>query len=429
MLDLHDFPIIKTAFSINSKTTPKVLFSYPLLNSVQLLLSYLVLISAVALSACSHGNQNYLKSGAADYSHYPDGGGLFVTTAFGPDKRLWRIVPEKKHVYVDYSTDLGKTFSAPVLINKESQPIKASGENRPGIVVDRSGRITIVYAAEGAQPVTLYYSVSADNGQSFSTPSPLSDKATEANSFQGRLVLNPSGQPYVFWHDERDRTDWKQPGNSIYYTRMNDQNGLNSVARKLSDNLCECCHIAVAFDNDSQAVLFARFIYPGGIRDHGLIKVLADGKEPYTSRVTFDQWNIEACPEHGPAISISDGGQYHIAWFTQGSVRQGLFYANSSDKGQHFSNPLPFGNPEKLPSHPDIMAQDKHIALTWTEFDGVKTQLMVMQSNDGGQTWPQAKSIAEATAETDFPFLLSINQGIFVSWNTKAEGYRLIPLK
>jgi hypothetical protein len=399
------------------------------MSSGQLLLSYLLLISAVALSACSHGNQDYLKSGATDYRHYPEGGGLFVTSAFGPDKRLWRIVPEKKHVYVDYSTDLGKTFSAPVPINKDSQLIKASGENRPGIAVDRFGRIYVVYAAEGTQPVTLYFSISTDNGQSFSTPLALSDKATEANSFQGRLVLNPSGQPYVFWHDERDRTDWRQPGNTIYYTIINGQSGLNLVAQKLSDNLCECCHIAAAFDRDDQVVLFARFIYSGGIRDHGLIRISADGKEPYTSRVTFDQWSIEACPEHGPAISISDDGRYHIAWFTQGSVRQGLFYAYSSDQGQHFSNPLPFGNPEKLPSHPDIMARGKYIILTWTEFDGVKTQLMVMQSNDGGQVWSQPKSIAEATSETDFPFLLSNNQGVFVSWNSKTEGYRLIPLK
>jgi hypothetical protein len=269
--------------------------------------------------------------------------------------------------------------------------------------------------------------VSADNGQSFSTPAPLSDKAAEANSFQGRLALNPSGQAYVFWHDERNRTDWRQPGNAIYYTTIDGQSGL-TVAQKLSDTLCDCCRIAAAFDSDKQPVLLARFIYSGGIRDHGLIKTQANSKEPLSWRVTYDQWGIEACPEHGPAISISDDGRYHIAWFTQGSVRQGLFYAYSSDRGRHFSNPLSFGNPEKLPSHPDIMAQGKHIILTWTEFDGVKTQLMIMQSNDGGQTWSQTRSIAEATAETDYPLLLGNGQEIFVSWNSKTKGYQLIPL-
>ena len=435
MINFSDFPVTKKTVRIGNKTNEKGFFgrlcghnfSRSLAHWATEVAPTLLLISALALSACSHGNQDHLKAGTADYSHYPAGGGLFVSATFGPDGRLWRVVPEKQHVYVDYSTDLGKTFSAPVLINTKAQRIKVSGENRPGIAVDPSGRITILYAAEGVQPVAIYFSVSTDNGRNFSTPSPLSDKAAEANSFQGRLALSPSGQTYVFWHDERDRTDWRQLGNAIYYTTIDDRSALNFSARKLSDSVCDCCRVAVAFDADALPVLFTRFIYPGGIRDHGLIKIQADDKEPLAWRVTFDDWNIEACPDHGPAIAISDNN-YHIAWFTQGTKRQGLFYAYSSDRGQHFSPPLSFGNPDKLPRHPDIMAKSKHIMLTWIEFDGSKTQLLLMQSNDGGRTWLPAKTIAESTAEVDYPFLLSKNNDVFVSWNSKNEGYRLIPL-
>ena len=418
MIDLPNFPATKVAVHFHSGTSEKRFLG-------RLLLTQLLLISALALSACSQVNHDHLKAGTSGYSHYP-AGGLFVSAAFGPDGRLWRVVPEKQHVYVDYSTDLGKTFSVPVAVNTEDQRIKVSGENRPGIAVDRSGRIYVVYPAESNQPVTVFFSMSADNGHSFSTPSPLSGATSEANSFQGRLALNPSGQAYVFWHDERSRTDWRQLGNAIYYSTI-DNRGTPTAARQLSDTLCDCCRIAAAFDGGGQPVLFARFIYPGGIRDHGLIKVPAEGNKPIAWRVTFDQWNIEACPDHGPAIAISDN-TYHIAWFTQGNARQGLFYAYSTDQGQHFSNPLPFGAAGKLPSHPDVMAKGKHITLTWTEFDGSKSQLMVMQSHDGAQTWLPAKSVAESTAEIDFPFLLSKNGDIFVSWNSKNEGYRLIPV-
>lgn len=400
---------------MNSETTAKGFFKF---------LGYLLLISTMAFSTTSHSD--HPTAGTTDYKHYPHGGGLFVTATFGPDGRLWRIVPEKWHVYVDYSTDLGKTFSTPVRINSESQRVKASGENRPGIAVDGSGRIYVIYAAEGTQPVAQYFSVSTNNGRNFSTPRPLSNKASEANSSLGHLVLSPAGKVYIFWLDERDRTDWRKPGNAMYFTTIVGQGDVDFINQKLSDNLCECCRIAAALDNESQPVLLARFIYPGDIRDHGLLRVRADGKSPLSWRVTFDQWKIKGCPEHGPAISISNDGRYHIAWFTQGSVRQGLFYAYSSDQGQHFSNPLPFGDPEKLPGHPDIMAQGKSIILTWTEFDGDKTHLLIKQSNDGGQTWSPARSIAESKASTDSPFLLAGTQGIFVSWNSEKEGYRLI---
>ena len=387
----------------------------------------LLLVSALALTACSQAHQVLHQSGTSDYRHYPEGGGLFVSAAFGPDGRLWRIVPEKHHVYVDYSTDLGKSFSSPVEVNKESQSIKVSGENRPGIVVDRSGRVMVIYAAESNQPVVLYYSISTDNGNSFSTPSPLSDTASEANNFQGRLVLNSFGHAFAFWHDERDRTDWQQLGNSIYYTEIPDRSDLHAAARKLSDTVCDCCRLGAAFDGNGRPVVLARFIYPGGIRDHGLLRALKDG-EPVSRRVTFDNWAIEACPEHGPSIAISDENRYHIAWFTQGAARKGLFYAYSLDQGEHFSDPLPIGNSERLPNHPDVIAQGEHVVLAWTEFDGLKTHLIVLQSNDGGENWSKPQSLAEIAAEADFPFLLSKNRDIFVSWNSKSEGYRLIPL-
>ncbi|MEK7842910.1 MAG: sialidase family protein, partial [Pseudomonadota bacterium] len=177
MMAWPDYSIAEKTTCINNKKTAKGFFACLSLSSGQLL-SYLMLLGAMAFSTASYGY--HPKAGTTDYTHYPQGGGLFVTAAFGPDDRLWRVVPEKWHVYVDYSTDLGKTFSAPVRINRESQRIKVSGENRPGIAVDRSGRVSVIYAAEGTQPIALYFSASSDNGRSFSTPKPLSDKASEA---------------------------------------------------------------------------------------------------------------------------------------------------------------------------------------------------------------------------------------------------------
>ena len=390
--------------------------------------SLLAGLAVSLLNACSHSNQLGLGTGTANYSHYPDGGGLFVSAAFAPDGRLWRVVPEKHYVYVDVSTDLGKTFTAPILINNESQQIKVSGENRQSIVVDHSGHIYVIYGAESTQPTAIFYSVSKDNGRSFSAPAPLSDKAADANTFQGRFGMDRTGNVQVFWHDERNRTDWRQSGNAIYYTTIDSNTGLPASAQKLSDTLCDCCRIANAFNKDNQAVLFTRFIYPVGIRDHGMLRVQPN-KAPLTWRVTFDEWTIEGCPEHGPAIAISDDGKYHITWFTQGKVRQGLFYATSDDEGQHFSKPIAFGELKNLPSHPDILAQGKHIILTWTEFDGKQTQLFVMHSKDGGETWLPPNAVAKLSADADFPFLLSNKQGVFVSWNSRTEGYQLIPLK
>lgn len=366
----------------------------------------------------------------ADHDHAPDLKGTFYSAArFGPDGRLWRVVPDKWHVYVDYSTDAGKTFSKPVRINSESQRIKTSSENRPDIIITQSGQIVIVYTAEGDQPATLYHSISTSHGHHFSAPAPVSSKATEANSSRGRLVLSPSGIYHIFWLDERDRTHWQQAGNAVYYTNSSEYNNTSGFTNhKLTDSTCECCRIDAAIDDKGQPALLTRFIYPGNIRDHSLLAIPPGNAPPLTWRATFDQWKIEGCPEHGPAISISKAGIWHITWFTQGEVRQGLFYARSSDHGKNFPTPVPLGNPDRLPSHPDVIAWEKQVVLAWTEYDGNKTQLMVRQSLDEGSTWLPDRAIAESSSRTDSPYLLSNPQGVFVSWNSKNEGYRLIPL-
>lgn len=390
-------------------------------RSRQWRLSILLLLAAAGLSAC-------LKPGAGlqGSDHRPRG--LYVAAAFGPDGKLWRATPDKQHVYVDYSSDQGKTFSAPITVNPDSQRIKASSENRPGIAVDSANRIYVIYPAEGdKQPTEVYFSVSAD-GKHFSPPAAVSDKADEANAFQGSLALSPKDSAYVFWHDERHRVDWKQAGNAIYYTLLEGTTHSAAASRKAADVLCECCKIAAAFDPEGQPVLLARFIYPGGIRDHGLIKPLDGGNEWTSRRVTFDDWRIEACPEHGPALAISTNGDYHIAWFTQGSVHQGLFYAHSSDRGLHFSDPMPFGAPGKLAGHPAIIAVNQRLVLAWKEFDGVKSRVFIMRSQDGGKHWSPVEAVAETSSEADVPLLIQHGQTVFLSWNTGDEGYRLISI-
>lgn len=350
---------------------------------------------------------------------------LPVSATFGPDRRLWRIVPTADRVYVDFSGDYGKTFNPPVAVNPERIPIRSQSEYRPQIAVDPVGRIYVAYPASSLQPWTTYVSVSEDQGRHFSAPKPLSDKARIANSFQAVLAIGPKGDLHAFWHDEREGVD-EARGNDIFHTVLDAKGTPLQSDEKIADDVCSCCRLAVDFDADGRPVLITRFIYPGNVRDHGLLKPGDDHSEWVATRVTDDGWKIEACPVHGPALSIGRDGRYHIAWFTQGSKRQGLFYAQSDDRGRRFSEPMALGNPDRLPGHPDVLTMGNRVVVTWNEFDGRKNRTMVKQSRDGGKTWSEAVTTVESNAEVDFPFLLTDGQAIFLSWNSQDKGYRLI---
>jgi len=373
---------------------------------------WLPLIAFLSLSNDCAADHN---AGSGSLEH-----GSVISAAFGSDGRLWRVIAGGEKVYVDHSSDLGKNFSPPVLVNAQSQRIKASSENRPAIAADGRGRVYVIYPAEGEQPVAVYASISVDGGKSFSAPKPVSARAEKAYSLNGALKLSSSGKAYVFWLDERDREDRRKPGNTLYYAILDGQwrNG------EIVDDLCECCRLAVDFDTDGSPVLLTRFIYPGGIRDHGLVR-MTEGAWA-SRRVTFDDWHLEGCPDHGPSLSIGPDGVRHFAWFTQGTVRQGLFYAHS-DQGD-FSPPMAFGDSRKMPGHAAVLSQGSHIFLSWKEFDGGAMHIMLKQSRDGGNTWTPAASLAKSSEGNDYPLLLSNGRTVFLSWHDQAAGYRLIPL-
>ncbi len=145
-------------------------------------------------------------------------------------------------------------------------------------------------------------------------------------------------------------------------------------------------------------------------------------------RVSTDDWQIDACPHHGPSLSIS-AGTYHVTWYTNGKVRKGLFYARSQDQGRTFSDPLPIGRPDRGASRPYVIAGPAGTEMVWKEFDGEKTTVNLMTSHDDGLTWSKPLEIAATSDTSDHPLLVSDGRRVFLSWMTKADGYQFKPIE
>src|SRR5262249_48041969 len=128
-------------------------------------------------------------------------------------------------------------------------------------------------------------------------------------------------------------------------------------------------------------------IFSKATPDHALL-VFADANTPGSPRrVSVDNWQIEACPHHGPSLAVAQPDIIHAAWFTAGKVRQGLFYARSLDDGAHFTAPMPVGDPARRPAWPYLLASGHTVRLVWKEFDGEVTVVKQMTSIDDGASW------------------------------------------
>jgi len=357
-----------------------------------------------------------------------------VTPAFAPDGALWLAWAAGGLVSVARSSDLGRSFAPPVALNANPLDLDWGPDARPKIVVGRDGRISVAFARFRDQRFNgeVFYSRSSDGGRTFAKPLPITPNV-ESQRFEA-LALDADGSVFAAWLDKRNRVpaaarNEKYPGAALAFAWSSDHGAGVSDTRIAHDNTCECCRLGVAFAGPGRPAIVFRNIFGEMVRDHAVM-TFADRQTPGpVYRVSVDDWATEACPHHGPSLAIARDGSYHVAWFTNGRARRGLFYARSTDGGQTFSEPMPIGRPDRAPSHPYLIATDGALWLAWKEFDGEETSVPSMVSHDNGRTWSAPKVAAKTTDSSDLPLLATDGRNAFLSWQTKADGYRLMPLE
>ena len=364
---------------------------------------------------------------------------LASNAVFDSHGTVWLARVQERHVVVSHSEDLGKNFSVPVMVNQQAEFISASGETRPKILLSGNGNIYISYTQSLEQPFAgnIRFSRSVDGGKSFSAPITVNDNLELITHRFETMGVNARGQIYLAWLDKRDAQSAKSKGEQYagiaLYSAMSDNEGKSFQANlKLADHTCECCRVAMAIDQTDTPVVVWRHIFGQNTRDHALARLdgkpREEGSGSGITRVTFDNWQVDACPHHGPSLS-SSADVLHLTWFNQVVGKGGLFYAYSKDAGKTFSAPRSVGNPDKQAAHPAILSTGKNVYLAWKEFDGELTVIKAMRSLDGGMNWGKEYIIAETRDQSDHPLLIAYQQKVFLSWSTLQEGYRLLPVQ
>lgn len=358
---------------------------------------------------------------------------LAMSIAFDQQGRLWRASVKAQHVLVDYSDDGGKTFSAPVTVNVDPESVGAEGDSRPKIALGKNGEVFVSWTRALDKPYSgdIRFARSLDGGKTFSAPITVNDNREVISHRFDALAVGSDGLVYLVWLDKRDLAAAKKKrepydGSAVYYAVSDNGGASFSSNRKVADHSCDCCRIALAIPPTGAPAIFWRHVYPGNIRDHAFTRL--DGKNEIR-RVSHDEWKIEACPHHGPALSVAQDGVYHFAWFDNAPQAEGLFYARSADGGRTFSKPLKFGDNAHQPGHADVLSLGSTVWLTWKEFDGEQSVLYTMLSRNGGTTWDAPRKLAATADASDHPLLVQHDGHAFLSWNTMKDGYRLMQLE
>jgi len=126
--------------------------------------------------------------------------------ALAPDGSLWAAWRKTfdgnvRDIVLAKSVDQGKTFSKPILVQRDGWVFPACPHRGPSVAFDRSGRLYIGWYTEGTdeQP-RLLFAVSDDEGKTFSMPISLHTSATSLPD-QLRRAVHPDGAVIAVWEE------------------------------------------------------------------------------------------------------------------------------------------------------------------------------------------------------------------------------------
>lgn len=386
---------------------------------------FLMSVSATALAGqqdSANGGQSHLMSHAPKAT-------LAVGATLDENGRLWIARVENQRLLVSWSDDDGINFSTPVIVTPEPEAISADGESRPKIAVARDGAVLLTWVQSLPQKYAgnVRFARSTDSGKTFSAPITLNDDGRITSHRFDSMAIDGDGRVVIAWLDARDRDAAKEKsekftGSSIYTVKSLDNGKSFGPNHRFHEHTCECCRITLAWTKDGPVALW-RNIFGTNTRDFAIANLDEGG----VRRATHDKWQVDACPHNGGSLAADRWGKLHLAWFTNGTARQGLFYKNID--GDWESQPMPIGNPAAQANHASVVLKDKIVILSWREFDGQSYSAQMMYSVNGGVSWSEPTRLMSSAGATDYPLPLINGEKVLVVWNTAKEGLRIVPIE
>ncbi|MEW5759975.1 MAG: hypothetical protein AB1779_04345 [Candidatus Thermoplasmatota archaeon] len=220
-------------------------------------------------------------------------------------------------VFYANSTDKGETIGGIVNITNETwEKTEANGsinQTSPKIAISQNGEIHIIWVQgnDTANETTythIYYSVSKDNGTTFSTPIRVNDNITYAYRGNASIAVDSNNTVHVVWEDNRTENY------RIYY------------AKKKAD------------ENKFSASVWA-------------------GKEETEKG------------QYSPTIAVTSDNRIHVVWTEMRTDHTDIVYSNSSD-GNEFVGGITVNDDggTNNQSQPSIGTYGNEIYIAWIDF-------------------------------------------------------------
>ncbi|HWP52455.1 MAG TPA: sialidase family protein [Candidatus Binatia bacterium] len=264
-------------------------------------------------------------------------------------------------------------------------------------------------------PGEIFFSKSADGGQTFSAPKNISNK--QGDSIAPFLAINGT-DIYVTWtyrYPNNPSGGWSDDNSEIYLSKSTDGGKTFSVPQRISEDS--------SFSSGSKMVIEGNNIFVTWFtitRDGNSYKNM----EIYLSKSTDGgktfsvPLNISNNEGFSDSQSIAtDGINIFVAWSDEHMDNTAVFLTKSTDGGQTFTTPQNISNNMRYSDSPSIAIDGSNIFIVWTyQIKGENHDILFSKSTDGGQTFAEPQNISNTNGFSTSPSIAIDGSNIFVTW-------------
>jgi hypothetical protein len=357
-------------------------------------------------------------------------------------------------IYAATSRDGGRSFAEPVRVSGPDSPADVGGEQPPQVAlagVSTAPIITVVWTSKGKAGTRLFTATSTNSGKTFGSPAVVPGADAPGNRGWESIAVDSRGRVAAIWLDHRDMAHTgadagahgehqhgaegtaspsgaatidgaaRAQASQLMFATIGDAAPAHGVAR----GVCYCCKTALISGQGDAIYAAWRHVYPGNRRDIAFA-VSRNGGRTFTEpvRVSDDGWQIDGCPENGPAMAVDSAQRVHVIWPTLVRDASGsslrLFHASTSD-GRTFTQrtAVPVSG---AAYHPRLVtAADGSLVAAWDEVvNGARrTRLARGRPESSGRV---TFTPLDFSTPAMYPALTATPDGVVLAWSAGATG-------
>ncbi len=338
-----------------------------------------------------------------------------VTFADGSLLAVWqarRNAVGEKFILSRKSSDFGATFG-------ETRTLNAVHQSFPGSVASRpDGAVLVAYSDERNIERDIFANHSTDGGATWPTADVIVAPSNKSESVGPTAALGEGGEAWVAWEEKR-RGD-----------------AALSVAHSSDGGATWSSPVRIDDPNAKASPIWPSLVESGG----RLTATWTSGIVGETSRSWLwmvsstdggKTWSAPKAVYEGAALAISQmlavGPRLFLVWHGGASDETGIYFNSSEDGGATWTRPfdsparLDDSRPAILAVRPRIAVDGNRLAVAWQEGD---REIVARLSADGGKTWLGEKAIRVAEVEKGnlrLPQVAVSDQGAWVLWERWAD--------